>query len=252
MNRAIRFRLISLTAFGLICLAGAASGHATWVWLEPTRVEPGQPVTVRLLHGHRFPDGESTPGAEGLTLVALTPDGRREPLSIIHRDGVRQSVYQPVQPGRHWLILEQNRGVRSQTARGWQPGGRSQHPDARRHVRFYTSALAALDVGRTNGQGESIGLDLPFTLTAHRQGDQLRLRVTADGVPVPGVGISWQGSGTDPAAIGSTGLDGSILWRPSPFPAKPFLLIAEQRGPVADQVEYGELAVSATLLIDVR
>jgi hypothetical protein len=120
----------------------------------------------------------------------------------------------------------QDRGVMSQTATGFQPGGRDKHPDAKRSMKIWRSAVA---YARTSGvpvsRAKSLGL--PIELVCEMKPGELELTALRNGKPAPGVEVTLAVAGkTEPDKVGKTDAAGKVTYKANPTANKALLFIA--------------------------
>jgi len=153
--------------------------------------------------------------------------------------------YKVAEAGMHRFVLAQDRGVRSWTTQGVQPGGKDKHPQARRSARVFRSAVSyALTPGAAYEKAKPLGL--VFEMTGEVTGDQVVLTVLRESKPVAGVAIHLVGQARGGEALGKTGPDGRFNYAFTAGNKGPLLFAAdyiEQAAPTANY-ERGEYATS--------
>jgi len=226
--------------------------HFTWVTTSVSPLEVGKTVEVLIGHGHQFPASEEVIITEGAEVYAVAPSGRRTALAPKARKPLLVAGYKVAEAGLHRFVLAQDRGVRSWTTQGVQPGGKDKHPQARRSARVFRSAVSyALTPGAAYEKAKPLGL--VFEMTGEVTGDQVVLTVLRESKPLAGVAIHLVSHPQDVAnhphggaAIGKTGADGRFTYVFDPGNKGPLLFAAdyiEQAGPAANY-DRGEYAAS--------
>ena len=226
--------------------------HFTWVTASESPLEVGKTVEVLIGHGHQFPASEEVIITEGAEVYAVAPSGRRTALAPKARKPLLVAGYKVAEAGMHRFVLAQDRGVRSWTTQGVQPGGKDKHPQARRSARVFRSAVSyALTPGVAYEKAKPVGL--VFEMTGEVTGDQVVLTVLRESKPVAGVAIHLVSHPRDVAnhphggaAIGKTGADGRFTYVFTAGNKGPLLFAAdsiEQAAPTANY-ERGEYATS--------
>lgn len=196
----------------LFLCASSVFAHFTWIHPLLKSVQIGETVSVRISTGHAFPESEQAPSMEHLTSFAVSPSGEKISLQFNSEDNFLHSSYTAGDEGLHTLYFESDRGIISRTTRGWQPGGKDQHPQATSSMNFYTSALAHIYAGDNtpNGSGP---IDLKFELTFKIENNQLVLIAYRDSRPLEGAEISVVKTGSRNAEpIGITNASGQLLY----------------------------------------
>jgi uncharacterized GH25 family protein len=219
--------------------------HFTWVTASVSPLEVGKTVEVRIGHGHQFPTSEEVIIAEGAEVYAIAPSGQRTGLAPKAEKPWLAASYKVAEAGMHRLMLAQDRGVRSWTTRGVQPGGKDKHPQAQRSARIFRSAVSyALTPGASYQKAKPLGL--VFEMTGEVTGDQVVLTVLRESKPVAGVAIHLVGHAGGGEALGTTGPDGRFLYAFTAGNKGPLLFAAdyiEQSAPTANY-DRGEYATS--------
>jgi uncharacterized GH25 family protein len=177
MNITRPFKIfLSVTVIFVLC-ASSVFAHFTWIHPLLKSVHIGETVTVRISTGHAFPESEQAPSIENLTSFAVSPSGEMISLQFTGNGNFLHSSYMVGERGLHTLYFESDRGIISRTTRGWQPGGKDQHPHASSSMNLYTSALAHLYAGDSTLNG-SAPIDLKFELSYKIEHPQDVLRST--------------------------------------------------------------------------
>ena len=133
--------------------------HFTWMTPSVSPLEVGQTVQVRIGHGHKFPASEEAIITAGAEVYAMAPSGRRTLLAPKPEKPLLVAGYKVAEAGMHRFVLAQDRGVRSWTTQGVQPGGKDKHPQARRSARVFRSAVSyALTPGAVYEKAKPLGL----------------------------------------------------------------------------------------------
>ena len=196
----------------LFLCASSVFAHFTWIHPLLTSVKIGETVSVRISTGHAFPESEQASSMENLTSFAMSPSGEKISLQFNSDDNFLHSSYTVGEEGLHTLYFESDRGIISRTTRGWQPGGKDQHPQATSSMNFYTSALAHIYAGDNTPNG-SVPIDLKFELTFKIENNQIVLIAYRDSQPLEGTEISVVKMGSRNAEpIGITNASGQLSY----------------------------------------
>jgi uncharacterized GH25 family protein len=233
----------------LVLLLPAATvllyAHFTWVTASVSPLEVGKTAEVLIGHGHQFPASEEVIITEAAEVYAVAPSGRRTALAPKAQKPLLVAGYKVAETGMHRFVLAQDRGVRSWTTQGVQPGGKDKHPQARRSARVFRSAVSyALTPGAAYEKAKPLGL--VFEMTGEVTGDQVVLTVLRESKPVAGVAIHLVGQARGGEALGKTGPDGRFNYAFTAGNKGPLLFAAdyiEQAAPTANY-ERGEYATS--------
>jgi uncharacterized GH25 family protein len=219
--------------------------HFTWVTASVSPLEVGKTAEVLIGHGHQFPASEEVIITEGAEVYAVAPSGRRTALAPKARKPLLVAGYKVAEAGMHRFVLAQDRGVRSWTTQGVQPGGKDKHPQARRSARVFRSAVSySLTPGAAYEKAKPLGL--VFEMTGEVTGDQVVLTVLRESKPVAGVAIHLvsQAGGGEP--LGTTGADGRFTYSFTAGNSGPLLFAADYIDQAAPTANYdrGEYATS--------
>jgi uncharacterized GH25 family protein len=200
---------LSVAIISLLC-ASSVFAHFTWIHPLLQSVQIGENVAVRMSTGHAFPESEQAPSLEYLTSYAVSPSGQKISLQFTEEEYFLHSSYTVGEQGLHTLIIESDRGVISRTTRGWQPGGKDQHPHATSSMNLYTSALSHVYAGDNTPNGsEPIGLKFELTFTIERS--RIVFIVYRNSQPLAGAEISVVKTGSRNAEpIGTTDSSGQL------------------------------------------
>src|SRR5690606_25630542 len=121
----------------------------------------GEATEFRIGSGHTFPFSEAPLNAEHLKAFVLAPSGKRTDIPTSASGRFLSGRYTPTEDGMYRFVFVQDRGVMSQTTRGYLPGGKDKHPGARQSFRSFRSAVAYSFTPQSKfGKGQSAGI--PF------------------------------------------------------------------------------------------
>lgn len=198
----------------ILFILSVASVFAHFTWIHPlvSSAGVGETVSVRISTGHAFPESEQAPSFENLTSFAVSPSGEKISLQFTGDDKFLQASYRVGEQGLHTLYYESDRGIISRTTRGWQPGGKDQHPHATSSMNFYASALAHIYAGDNTPHGSG-PINLKFELTFKIENNQIVLVAYRDSQPLEGAEISVVKTGSRNAEpIGTTNASGQLSY----------------------------------------
>lgn len=187
----MRLHTVSSACFALLVAATLSFGHYTW--LVRTHYSPaGDVVYLEFGHGHSFPVSEEAPSTSAVKAFLATADGKRTPVALSAAEKSEKSVKVEVKlPSKNLarVYYVRERGVWSQTASGWQEGGRDKFPDAKVARKSFQAGIAWVGFAGTTNNAAPLGLDLELNyesgirgrlVRAWRKGKPLRdLQVTA-------------------------------------------------------------------------
>lgn len=231
-------------AAALLVTAALATAHYTWIAAEGTAA-PGKPLTLRLAHGHHFPEGGEQIDATAAAVTAISPSGRRTPLAFANR----AVTYTPREPGLHRIVFSQDRGVYSRTPAGLKPGGRDQHPDSAQSFRSYRSSVALLLVGSPATPPAASATGTEAELLASHEGGEWELTLIAGGKPVPGALIeAFPGGAPKAIPAGKTDTSGKVRFR-APRGASQILFSSEWKSPAPAGQKFETIFYSTSLCL---
>jgi len=211
----------------------------------------GETVTVRISTGHAFPGSEHVPSIENLTSFAIAPSGDLVSLQFTEGEQFLQSSYTVGEEGLHTLYFESDRGIISRTTRGWQPGGKDQHPNAATSMNFYTSALAHVYAGESI-PNSSEQVDLKFELIYKIEHDRIVLTAYRDSEPFEGAEISVVKTGSRQGeTIGTTNDSGELSYSRDELTDE-LLFIAEYTRDAPDGSNYDTDYLRSTLYLNLN
>jgi uncharacterized GH25 family protein len=216
-----------------ILLASYSVVYAHFVWIGPVspQLKVGETVMIQIGNGHTFPASESAMSSEDLKVFALTPSGARTEIAASVSGKALSAQYEPKEEGMYRFAFVQDRGVMSQTTKGYLPGGKDHHPGAMRSFKSFRSAVAyAWTPDARFTQGKAVGI--PFEMTAAKSGSGVVVTVLKDGKPASGVEISSVWPGQKEEKAGTSGADGRFTYNVPAGAKGPFLLLANIARPV--------------------
>ncbi len=228
-------------------LLGAAtlSAHFVWVEMNPA-LKIGEPARIRLGYGHDLAKSASAPNAEGLKLWAVGPSGARSELQPAADGDWLAASFTPKQKGCYRLVFVQDRGVISQTADGYKPGGRDVHPNAKRSIKSWRTG--SVYAATPNARLVAKPLDLPLEILAERtQSGEVGLTVYRNGKPAAGVEVTCAAPGSTTAQkSGVTDAQGRLTAKPAKLPV---LFLASVSTPAPAGSKYESENLSAGVLV---
>ncbi len=199
--------------------AGALAALAHYTWIAPITLplEVGKTTTVRIGHGHKFPQSEEAINWRQLELFVLTPSGARVKLEPAATASTVTASFTVKDAGPHRIAFVQDRGVSSRTPRGVKPGGRDKNPDATQSTRTFRTAVAY--AGTDNNAAEMASakpIGLEFELTGEWSGGAWQVRLLKQGKAVDGASVEVFLAGSGQAVeAGKTGSGGRLTYRPA-------------------------------------
>lgn len=201
--RICRFALLPLAA-------GAVFAHFAWLEMDGV-LTVGKPATVKIGYGHEVTKSESAVSTEGLQLWAIEPSGAKIPLKPAPSGNWLTAEFTPKMAGAYRFVMTQDRGVLSQTTKGFKPGGRDVHPDAKKSMKLWRSAVVYALAGSASSSPGS-PLKLPLEVLADRKPGELHLTVLRDGQPMPGAEVKLNQAGSeDTIPVGKTDAEGKLV-----------------------------------------
>lgn len=208
-------RAVLRTAAAVPVLAFAALAHYTWVAPVTEPLTPGKTVTVRIGHGHKFPDSEEAINARQVDLFVLAPSGARVKLAPAVAGAALAATFQVKEAGPHRIVFVQDRGVTSRTPAGVRPGGRDRNPAAIQASRTLRTAVAYAGAPRGAPlDGQPAGLE--FELTGTLANGAWTLRLLKHGEPAAGATVEVFLAGAAKAVeAGKTDAGGRLVYRPA-------------------------------------
>ena len=218
--------------------------HFNWIAPLKLEIKKGETAYFSLNHGHNFPEGEETPNMDYVKAFVVLPSGENIELVPEKREKSLMVLFPVEETGRFIVYFEEDRGVRSRTPRGWQPGGKDKYPDAGLSMKYYSSSLTYLQINHDKKE-EIISLGLPFELAGSINNNILTAAVFKQKQPVTDVEISLVKENTEPEVIGRTNKSGEIRYDLHDFKGK-LLLIASYSKKMSAEVNYKEERASST------
>ncbi len=199
-----------LPRFIALFAAATLTAFAHYTWLAPAAAfEPGKPATIRIGHGHLFPQSEEAINARQVELFAVAPSGAKIKLQPAQGASFVSATFTPTEPGAHRLALTQDRGIASRTPKGVKKGGRDQNPDASQSYRTFRTAVSYLGAA----SGKPIGLEIE--LAAERSAGAWHVQLRKNGQPAGGVEVeAFLAGAAHPTALGKTAADGKVHFTP--------------------------------------
>lgn len=206
-------------------LMAAATLSAHFVWMESPALKVGETARIRIGNGHEVGNSESAMSRDGLSSWALSPSGKKADLKFAVDGKWLVSDFPVKEAGAHRFVMVQDRGVFSQTTKGFKPGGRDVHPDAKKATKYWRSAIAYGSTDTKQAPQQPQGLDLE--LTAQRQGNDIHLTVYQAGKPLSGIALSVAVVGTeDGKEIGKSDAQGKFVYKVATGSKGPVVFLA--------------------------
>ncbi len=195
--------------FGILA---AATLSAHFAWIDAPALKVGQTAKIRIGNGHDLGKSESALSRDGLKAWAISPSGTKADLSF-SPDGNWLSASFPVkQAGAHRFVMTQDRGVFSQTTKGFKPGGRDVNPDAKKATKYWRSAIAYGSTDTKMAPAQPLGLEIEITL--ERKANEIHLVVYRNGKPLKGAKLAIGLEGVeDDQEIGISGENGKFAYK---------------------------------------
>lgn len=197
-------RTAAIFPLGLLAFA-----HFAWVETDGPLVV-GKAAKIKIGYGHEVTQSESAVSLEGLKLWAIDASGAKIELSPSVSGNWVVSDFTPKAAGAYRFVMTQDRGVLSQTTKGFKPGGRDVYPDAKKSMKLWRSATV---YASTNGIAVSAGapLNLPLEVLLDRKAGEIQLTVLHAGQPMLGAEVALNVPGSeDTVAVGKTNPDGKL------------------------------------------
>jgi uncharacterized GH25 family protein len=209
----------------------AVSAFAHYTWIAPVdALEIGKTATVRISHGHTFPQSEEAINAAQVDLFVLAPSGARVKLAPSAAAAAVSATYAVKEAGVHRIAFVQDRGVTSRTPKGVRPGGRDKNPDATQSYRtLRTSVSYAATAKAPPSTPKPVGLE--FELTAEFTGGAWKLQLLHSGKP------------------GKTGTDGRLTFTPPAGSKGPAMFSAETKSAPPQGAAYDSVNLSTSLYV---
>lgn len=182
MRKAFQIGLMAL----FLCSSTLAGAHSLWFNMDGRHCDVGQPVTMELGWGHKFP--RDTEMKEGILneVFALAPDGKKIPLKQISK-----TTFQFVPPEEGVYVISGNvhPGFVSKTTQGYKMGPKNSfkqvlscfHYDLRGKTFLYAGDHAKMPVQAVEDPLEISPLENPFGL---KRGSDFSIKVLFNGIPL--------------------------------------------------------------------
>ena len=233
---------MKLTRAFAVATIAALSLPAHFAWLEaPTELKAGEAVKVKIGFGHEVGKSDSAVNVEGLEVWAISPSGVKTALKPVTADNWVVADFTPRETGVHRFAFAQDRGVISQTTKGYKPGGRDVHPDAKKSMKMWRS-------GVTETSGKPIGL--AFEAVGHRKGDRIEITVFREGKPFSGADVALNVPGQEEAAkIGASDGNGRFTHPLAAGAKGPMLFLVTSVEPAHKGANFDTNNVASVLLV---
>lgn len=166
-----------------------ATLSAHFAWIDAPALKVGETAKVRIGNGHDIANSESAISLDGVKAWTVTPSGAKSDLKIAGDGKWVVANYSVKEAGAYRFYMIQDRGVLSQTPKGYKAGGRDVHPDAKKSMKIWRSAIAyASTANAKSAAAKPFGLDLE--LIAEPTADSVALTVYRSGKPFGGAAIA--------------------------------------------------------------
>ena len=238
-------RTLPMGALGVL----TALAHYTWLAPLAAPLEVGKTSTVRIGHGHKFPQSDEAINASQVDLFVLTPSGGKVKLEATVSGNAVTAPYAVKEAGLHRIALVQDRGVTSRTPRGVKAGGRDKNQDATQAYRTFRTAVAYCGTpGVAAVSGQAAGLEIE--LTGELSGGAWKLRLLKQGQPAADAPIEVFLAGAPQAvAAGKTGPDGRLSYQAPPGAYGPALFFVSFKDPAPAGAKYDSVNYETSLYV---
>jgi uncharacterized GH25 family protein len=242
------FRKYSCVALAVVAVLGFAPlvwGHYTWM-VRTHYSSAGDRAYLEIGHGHEFPKSEAAINEEGLSVVLTDASGKAHNLSP-KKDGNVLKIEAPLATKQQQRVhYVRDRGVMSQTADGWKPGGRDQHPQAKTSRKTLQYGITWIGFSGTTTGAKPLGLALELNYEAGMRGRMVR--VMRDGKPVRNVEVRAVFSEEDERSLGKTDRQGYVSADSLPK-GQSLLFTASIDEPAPRNSNFDSLVLSCTLSV---
>jgi uncharacterized GH25 family protein len=176
-------------------------GHEGWLEMTGSHGHVGSSTELLLKHGHNMKtDGQAR--RDGMTAVAVSPDGTRQDLAIEEGGDDHYLLRLSTPAEGFYHVYTTNTGNYCRDKEGkYLRGSRSENPDAAQAILFNQFAQAFVPVGHDlEGVPQRAGLTLeiaPAQWKQWRAGDKIALQVLFRGVPLDGIVVDMVYNGPD-------------------------------------------------------
>ncbi len=238
----------NLQKLACLTLGAAVTGWTHFTWVAPVNeLQAGKTAKIMVAHGDRFPQSEEAVNAAQLKLFVLAPSGARTDLKPASAGTSVTADFAVKESGTHRIVFVQDRGAMSRTPKGVKSGGRDRNPDA-------TEAFTMLRTGVWQGAARNhkpLGLDAELTAELDGASGAWQVQLLRGGKPLAGQKVQVVLNGQkDEIAIGSTGADGKVAYRPSAGSRGPAMFLSEfsEKAPGGSPID--ERRFSTTLYVN--
>jgi len=229
----------------------AVTAFAHYTWIAPVdALEVGKTASIRIGHGHKFPQSEEAINAAQVDLFVLTPSGARVKLAAASAGTAVNATYAVKEAGLHRIAFVQDRGITSRTPKGVRPGGRDKNPDASQSYRTLRTSVSYVTTSRSSAANAK-PLGLEFELTAESISGVWHLLLLKSGKPAAGVPVEAFIAGAAKAIdAGKTGSDGKLSFTPPAGAKGPAMFSAETKGAPPQGAPYDSVNLSTSLYVN--
>lgn len=238
-------RLLLITALSGL----AVTAHFAWIDLAGT-LKTGQTATIRIGFGHDLGKSESAISLDGTSVFAIAPSGAKSALTPKVEGAWLVAGYPVKEAGSHRAYFTQDRGVISQTTKGYKPGGRDVHPDAKKSYRSWRSGMVYASTADAKAvPGKPLGLALETV--AEKSSDGYAITVYRDGKPAADAEISGAWPGEEEAQpVGRADKSGRFVYKVPAGKKGAFLILASVIEPAPKGANYDTANFSASVLLN--
>jgi uncharacterized GH25 family protein len=228
----------------LAAAAFSATAHFAWIETEAKTLAAGQKTKVKICFGHEVGKPESAISLDGLEFWAIAPSGQKTALKATAAEKWLVADFTATEGGLHRFVMAQDRGVMSQTANGFKAGGRDAHPDAKKSMKMWRSAVTYAGAGA----GSASGLGLPLEVVAQRKGATVEMTLMRAGKPLAGADVALNVPGKEEAeTIGVT--DASGKFRHQMAGSGPVLFLFTTASPAPAGANYDTENMSSVFVV---
>lgn len=193
-------------------LLAAVTLSAHFAWIDAPTLTVGKTAKIRIGNGHDLGKSESALSLDGLKAWSLAPSGAKADLKFTADGNWLTADFSVKEAGAHRFVMVQDRGVFSQTTKGFKAGGRDVNPDAKKATKYWRSGLAYGSTDSKQAPAKPLGLELE--LTAVRAGNDIHLTVYRAGKPFAGAKLAIGLEGVaDDQEIGKSDANGKFTYQ---------------------------------------
>lgn len=245
----MRLRIPFLATAALLAVSVAAWGH--YSWLTRTHYsKSGDTAYLEIGVGHDFPDSEQAPSTANLQAFFVPSSGSRQPLKVSPAAKSLQLEVKLPSKDLARVYYVRDRGVQSQTASGWKPGGRKEFPTAKTSRRMVSYGITWVGFNGSTSNAAPLGLDLELNYEAGLRGRGVR--VWRKGKAARDVEVTAVLGEDREIKLGKTDRDGYVAVSGSVPEHVPVLFSAALQEKAPKGADYDEEMLSCTLALPVE